>query len=303
MIRNNKLILFDDGVNKDVNLPKYKKVESNDNSLTTSGFSGQFPTEGNNTITFNLAAQNRKNVLDSMKYEYSITGKLSLKLKIWLFKNIIYRNKLELKPISPKDLTEFFASIKDNITNLDKKHIGEVINSYEQTLLNAKDNHQTALVQKIENYASVLKHELLLSTTKFNKYLTEEQIVKFYRKASQHDKFKTKLCLTYVKNFAKIIPEEITALKKEADSLNVFDNYVVLHYDYDNSAVMETAEEIAKRKDPILFGVIIDSNRLYYIGDWIDDYCDLTLDAIIKKIGEKAKTINSASLKKDIQKI
>lgn len=303
MIRNNKLILFDNGVNKDVNLPKYKKVESNDNSLTTSGFSGQLPTEGNNTITFNLAAQNRKNVLDSMKYEYSITGKLSLKFKIWLFKNIIYRNKLELKPISPKDLTEFFASIKDNITNLDKKHIGEVINSYEQTLLNAKDNHQTALVQKIENYASVLKHELLLSTTKFNKYLTEEQIVKFYRKASQHEKLKTKLCLTYVKNFAKIIPEEITALKKEADSLNVFDNYVVLHYDYDNSAVMETAEEIAKRKDPILFGVIIDSNRLYYIGDWIDDYCDLTLDAIIKKIGGKANTINSASLKKDMRKI
>lgn len=303
MIRNNKLILFENGVNKDVNLPKHKEVEMIGNSSSIGGFTVVPQIQDSNPVLFNLAVHARKNVLDSMKYQYSITGKLSLKLKIWLFKNIIYRNKLELKPISPKGLTEFFASIKDNITNLDKKHIGEVINSYEQTLLNAKDNHQTALVQKIESYASVLKHELLLSTTKFNKYLTEEQIVSFYEKASQHEKLQTKLCLTYIKNFAKIIPEEITALKKEADLLNVFDNYVVLHYDYDNSAVMETAEEIAKRKDPVLFGVIIGSNRLYYIGDWIDDYCDLTLDAIIKKIGGKAKTINSASLKKDIQKI
>lgn len=27
------------------------------------------------------------------------------------------------------------------------------------------------------------------------------------------------------------------------------------------------------------------SNRLYFIGDWIDEYCDLTLDGLIKTIG------------------
>ena len=186
---------------------------------------------------------------------------------------------------------------------MDKKHIDDVINSYEITLKNAQDNHQIALSEKIKDYATVLKNELLLSTTKFNKYLTEEQVVKFYDKACVHGKYNTKLCLSYIKNFVKVIPEEITLLKKEADDLKVFDNYVILHYDYNSDSVDETKAEIAKRKDPILFGVLINSKKLYYIGDWVDDYCDLTLDVIIKKIGSNAKTLNAASMKKGIQKI
>ena len=66
-------------------------------------------------------------------------------------------------------------------------------------------------------------------------------------------------------------------LKKiEADRLEVFDNYVVLHYDPDKKASDMTESEKKVAKDPILFGVIFGSDRLYYIGDWIDpDFCDL----------------------------
>jgi len=38
-----------------------------------------------------------------------------------------------------------------------------------------------------------------------------------------------------------------------------------------------------KRKDPILFGVIAGSNKLYFIGDWIDEYCDLRFDDVVKQ--------------------
>jgi hypothetical protein len=87
----------------------------------------------------------------------------------------------------------------------------------------------------------------------------------------------------------------------------VFDNYVILHYDYSGEAVEETKEEKAKKKDPIMFGLIQGSKNLYYIGDWIDDYCDLTLDVIIKKLGKRTvkkltvKTINE-NLEKEIIK-
>lgn len=39
-----------------------------------------------------------------------------------------------------------------------------------------------------------------------------------------------------------------------------------------------------KDKDPILFGTFQDRkqkvcvDRFYYLGDWVDEYCDLTLD-------------------------
>ena len=49
----------------------------------------------------------------------------------------------------------------------------------------------------------------------------------------------------------------------------------------------ETAREEAKRKDPIIFGVIAGSEKLYYVADWVDEYCDLTLEAFIDAIGIK----------------
>ena len=47
----------------------------------------------------------------------------------------------------------------------------------------------------------------------------------------------------------------------------------------------ETAYEEAKRRDPIIFGVIAGSKKLYYVADWIDEYCDLTLDAFVDALG------------------
>ena len=52
------------------------------------------------------------------------------------------------------------------------------------------------------------------------------------------------------------------------------------------------------RKDPILFGTFEQKingiydicDRFYYIGDWEDEYCDLTLTKMVQKMSEKGKT-------------
>jgi hypothetical protein len=69
------------------------------------------------------------------------------------------------------------------------------------------------------------------------------------------------------------------------NELEVFDNYVVLYYDPEGTVYKETAYEEAKRRDPIIFGVIAGSKKLYYVADWIDEYCDLTLDAFVDALG------------------
>lgn len=50
-------------------------------------------------------------------------------------------------------------------------------------------------------------------------------------------------------------------------------------------------------KDPILFGVMEHSRKLYYIGDWKDEYCDLTLEDMFTSLGEKVLEINNDNLK------
>jgi hypothetical protein len=71
----------------------------------------------------------------------------------------------------------------------------------------------------------------------------------------------------------------------KASELEVFDNYVIVHYDPKGKNRQDTAKEEYKKRDPIVFGVIAGSNKLYYITDWIDDYCDLTLEKFVDTLG------------------
>ena len=49
-------------------------------------------------------------------------------------------------------------------------------------------------------------------------------------------------------------------------------------------------EKERRDKDPILFGVFKNdtnvADRFYFLGDWVDEYCDLTLDKMIEKYKE-----------------
>lgn len=39
-------------------------------------------------------------------------------------------------------------------------------------------------------------------------------------------------------------------------------------------------------KDPILFGKIKETDKLYFIADWQDEHCDLTFDKLIDFMGK-----------------
>jgi hypothetical protein len=119
-------------------------------------------------------------------------------------------------------------------------------------------------------------------------YLSEGSLVRFY-KAS-----KKGLRLDWVANFTRTIPPEVATKKVRADEVGAFDNYVVLHYDPAEKAFSETEwEQLARTsKDPILFGLMKGRRILYFVGDWIDEVCDLTLDQLADVIGKDAvKTI------------
>ena len=71
------------------------------------------------------------------------------------------------------------------------------------------------------------------------------------------------------------------------DKLWVFDNYVILHFDKTGDATEMTVKEKEKAKDPILFGVTKYSRKLFYVADWTDEYCDLTLEKFLKQLKQE----------------
>ena len=97
------------------------------------------------------------------------------------------------------------------------------------------------------------------------------------------------MSLDYIKNFTRVIPDSVVAKKIFTENFLVFDNYLVLHYDPDNKSTSKTEKEIEDSKDPILFGVIKGSNKLYYIDSWVDEFCDLTWDKIVEILEKDQK--------------
>jgi hypothetical protein len=200
------------------------------------------------------------------------------------------KNKTSVKTTHKKLLT-FFSEIVKNINTL--VDLSDSISHYENLIKQAVQLNQTALKENLEKKLIVIKNEIILYTNGITKFITERQLVDFYKKTDENKNLK----LTWIKNYIRLIQSEVLDIKNNIDKLEVFDNYVILHYDPDNIATDLTEKEKEIAKDPILFGVFENSNKLYFIADWKDDYCDLTLDDIIKTLGEKVYKINNNTLK------
>ena len=178
------------------------------------------------------------------------------------------------------DALQFFSMVKASSKESVATYRNRV-SDYLKSIHNAVTVGQTALVEDLLRGLVTNKYESVLFAEGLYYVVNEQQMVSFVKQCEKGIK------LEYVKNFTRPMPQDIVDKIAKINQLEVFDNYVVLYYDPDGKIYKETAKEEAKRKDPIIFGVIAGSEKLYYVADWIDEYCDLTLEAFIDAIGVK----------------
>lgn len=84
--------------------------------------------------------------------------------------------------------------------------------------------------------------------------------------------------------YTREIPDEL--LETIEKSKEIFDELYVVFTDYTGLEERKIEKE-RRDKDPILFGIFKEdsyiADRFYYLGDWVDEYCDLTLDKMLEK--------------------
>lgn len=162
------------------------------------------------------------------------------------------------------------------------------------------DKLEKAAYQAIENGQEVLADKFIRELSRE----TRESVL--YAKGIRHfveraDVMKVKnnikgghISDTLYKDFTRVIPKDVIEKKKKVE--DCFDGFVIYHY-YDKEVEKKlakkqkmTPDEERKMKDPILFGIIKETDRLYFIADWEDEYCDLTFDEIVDVVGENKLT-------------
>lgn len=186
--------------------------------------------------------------------------------------------KEEKEPLPEFDAAQFFTNIKATTKESEQKYINR-IEKYLVAIKNARTVGQTALVEKLFREMIANKYESFLFAEGYYYVVTEQQVVDFAKKTEKG------IAIDYIKNFVRPIPSDVIDKIGKAESLNVFDNFVIMHYDPEGKSTHDTAREEYKKRDPIVFGVIAGSTKLYYITDWIDEYCDLTLEKFVDQLG------------------
>lgn len=236
-----------------------------------------FLTGGRYNLQTSPAVRNNRNPIVVPVYQ-NVEGKGKS-----LIKRIFGKSKEELDDENKVDkyqfdVLQFFSEIKKN-AKLNKDAYANRVEGYIAAIKSADIAGQEAFKERLLKDLVINKYESILYATGNYYAVKEETAVDFIKKSEKG------VNLVYAKNYLRPIPLDVIDKIKEMNELEIFDNYVIMHYDpehkYSDDTHAKKKNDEDKRRDPILFGVIAGSNKLYYICDWVDEYCDLTLEEFV----------------------
>ena len=189
----------------------------------------------------------------------------------------------ENKQITPLELMKMIKSSKEKTT--------------EESLI----NFYNVCLKKLEKYITTgqidaaKKVKFLIDNVEKEKKLLELGINTFvyFKDISDYvENVKDKqLSIIELSRYEREVPDEIADVVAMCKENDLFDEYMVLFTDYHKEMSKKTRKE-DREKDPILFGIFLNKDkdtacpRFYYLGDWEDEHCDLTLERMLAKIGD-----------------
>lgn len=196
------------------------------------------------------------------------------------------------------DVIKFFSDVK-NLTGEEAEKYRDRLEEYINCIGYTEKSGQVALKERLFEQLVINKYESILYSKGLFKAISEETMVKLAENCPKA------LGIDYIKNYTRSIPVDAIKKKMEIDKLEVFDNYCILHYDETGESTDMTVEEkeaeAKRRRDPIMFGLISGSKKLYYICDWVTPDDDITLDKVIEILGKEI--VESDFLKEKIESV
>ncbi len=173
---------------------------------------------------------------------------------------------------------EYFCFVKSKINKMNNEDLNKLYSISLELLEKYKKTGQTKAAKKLAfHIKSILKEKEIIDLG-ITKFVYRDDIENYIDNVAD-DVVK----IIELKNYPREIPDELVETIEKTK--NIFDEMYVLFTDYTE----KIEKEVEKERDPILFGSFIDRNidemsqRMYYLGDWVDEYCDLTLDKLVSQ--------------------
>lgn len=204
------------------------------------------------------------------------------------------QGQLTYGTVAPNDKTKrigpslFFKYVKSKLNKTEVKNLKGRLSKLQKLVKDAEEMGQQALFEEFSKMIAVVVREAEISAAGYDKWVAQKDIEKFMSIVRENDKmYINPVGFCKLEQFPRAIPANIQEKIKDVKSKGVFDEFWILYLDYTKENLKTNKEKI-RQKDPILFGrVSYDPTKNYYIADWIDQFCDLTLDKFVDQVKAK----------------
>ena len=208
--------------------------------------------------------------------------------------------EMNTEKLSP---AEYFGAIKERKTHVTDEELKQVYDNCLELLNKYKITGQVKGMRKLLFHLECIEKEREIVKTGVNTFVYRDDI-EYYIDNVADDVVK----IIDIQSYEREIPDEIVKVIEEIGGK--FDQLYIVFTDYTGD-VERKVEQERRSKDPILFGVFQDDksrsvvDRFYYLGDWVDEYCDLTLDKMVNESQKAGKRdiVHTIHTPKDIEEL
>lgn len=184
--------------------------------------------------------------------------------------------------MSQYDPQEYFDYIKSKTHGIDDQKLAKAYEAAEYLISKYQKTGQREAMKKLLFQLEVIERERQIIKLGIDKFVYRDDIDEYI-----DDVAKNVVKIIELERYEREIPDEIVEVIEA--TRQYFDAMYVVFTDY-TGKVGRKVEKERREKDPILFGTFEDDankvliNRFYYLGDWVDDYCDLTLEKMVSEM-------------------
>lgn len=211
----------------------------------------------------------------------------------------------DIKLLYEQELTpqQYFDAVKERKNHITDEELQKVYENCLELLNKYRITGQTKGIRKILFHLECIEKEREIVKMGINTFIYRDDIEEYIDNIA-----KDTVKIIELENYEREIPDEIVEVI--ATTKDKFDQLYVVFTDY-SGKVERQIEKERRDRDPILFGTFQNKtnrtviDRFYYLGDWEDEYCDLTLDKMVnetEKVGKRQIT-RTISTPEDIEEL
>lgn len=194
------------------------------------------------------------------------------------------------KVVDETDITPsvYFDYVKGLKEKLNKVEYNIIIDSTLKMIQKCKITKQTTMAKELTHQLELAIKELEAANKGFDIFISRKAIEKYINEVEGKA-----IKIIELSEYTREIPDQV--MDKIAEASEVFDQLYIVFTDYTKKESKRVAKE-RRDKDPIVFGAFLDKestesksskdiyveDRLFFVCDWVDEKCDLTLEQIVR---------------------